>query len=81
MGRGTKEAGSRTWDTASGLASKMQGRMIASLSTHTEALSPTAKNQLAQNKLGPFKIFTSLRQTKDKVIPGCLFLDYSFLMI
>lgn len=63
MGRGTKEAGSNTWDTASGLASEMQGRMMDSLSTHTEVLSPTAENQLAQNKLGPFKILTSLRQT------------------
>ena len=74
--------GSNTWDAASALASENTKQNDAdNFSTHSEVFSPAAENCLAQNKWGLFKAFVSLSRSKDKVSPGSIFLDYSFLMI
>lgn len=48
---------------------------------HSDILSPFAENWLTKNKLGLSKTFISLSQSMDKVSPGSILLDYSFLVI
>lgn len=82
MGKGTREMGSKTWDGAFAVASKTTRQNDAdNFSTHSEVLDSAAENCLTQNKSGLFKAFTSLSWSKDKVRPGSIFLDFSFLTI
>lgn len=57
------------------------GMMQRFFFTCSEVLSPATKNWLIHNKLGLSKTFTSLSQPKDKVSPGSVFLDHSFLVV